>query len=191
MNILKLIASLCLLLVPLLSFSGNSKIASSITQNIKSDIVLLDSSTYLYQVDDFYISGQPSDSIFIELKEKGLGLVINIRTPEEMEELKKNGFDEPAFLDSLGIKYVNIPMGGAAGYAPEMIKQIDEAINEKQGAAMIHCRSAGRATYAFVAWLINYQNMPVDDAITFGKKMRLRFTVEDLLGYELYYGKRE
>jgi hypothetical protein len=33
--------------------------------------------------------------------------------------------------------------------------------------------------------------MPVDDAISLGKKMRLRFTVEDLLGYELYYDKRE
>lgn len=117
--------------------------------------------------------------------------MINIRTVEEMEALKKEGFDERVYLDSLGVKYINIPMGGKIGYSPDMILDIDKGIKNADGEVMIHCRSAGRATYAFVAWLINYQNTSVDDAVTIGKKMRLRFTVEDLLGYDLFYGKRE
>ena len=54
---------------------------------------------------------------------------------------------------------------------------------------MIHCRGAGRATNALVAWLINYQHMPVNDAFTLGKKMQMRFYIEDLLGYELTFDK--
>jgi hypothetical protein len=41
-----------------------------------------------------------------------------------------------------------------------------------------------------VAWLINYQHVPVDEAIALGKKMELRFYLEDLLGYELSFDKK-
>ena len=160
-------------------------------QELNENIQLLDSSTYLYQLGDFYISGQPNDSIFQELKNQGLDLVVNIRTPEEMETLKADGFDEELLLDSLAIRYVLVPMGGKAGYSPEQIQKIDEGIKSSTGKIMIHCRSAGRATNAFVSWLINYRDVGVDDAINLGKQMRLKFTIEDLLGYELSFDRKK
>lgn len=157
---------------------------------ISNEIIMLDSTINLYKAGNFYISGQPNDSIFSALKDNGLNLVINIRTPEEMEVLKKDGFDEETLLDSLSIPYINVPIGGNAGFTKEAIENINSAINANSVNIMIHCRSAGRATNAWVAWLINYQHVPVDEAIALGKKMELRFYLEDLLGYELSFDKK-
>jgi protein tyrosine phosphatase (PTP) superfamily phosphohydrolase (DUF442 family) len=154
----------------------------------QDDILLLDSSINLYQAGDFYISGQPTDSIISTLKEKGLGLIINVRTPEEMEKIKEDGFDEKAFSGSLHIPYVNIPMGGKYGFTQTSIKEINDAIQLHEGSVMIHCGSAGRATNAWMAWLINYYDTPIDDATSLGKQMQFRFYLEDLLGYELSFG---
>lgn len=157
---------------------------------MSNEIIMLDSTINLYKAGNFFISGQPNDSVFSSLKNIGLGLVINIRTPEEMEAMKITGLDEEQLLDSLNIPYVNVPIGGNAGFTKEAIENINSAINANSGDIMIHCRSAGRATNAWVAWLINYQHVPVDEAIALGKKMELRFYLEDLLGYELFFDKK-
>lgn len=154
------------------------------------EIHLLDSATYLYKAGDFFISGQPNDSILISLKDQNLQLIINIRTQEEIEIIKENGFDEEAFSDSLDIAYVNIPIGGDAGFTKEAIKGINDAIQLHDGNIMIHCRTAGRATNSWMAWLINYYDVPVVDAINLGKQMRFRLYLEDLLGYELTFGEK-
>jgi protein tyrosine phosphatase (PTP) superfamily phosphohydrolase (DUF442 family) len=156
-----------------------------------AQIHVLDSTNFnLYRVGDFYISGQPDDSTFLALRDKGLELVVNIRTPEEMEELRQDGFDEEAFLDSLDIEYVQVPIGGSYGFTPQAIANIDEAIQGHSGPVMIHCRGAGRATNAFMAWLVNYRDVPLDEAFTLGRQMQLRLIIEDLLGYELSISRK-
>jgi len=155
----------------------------------KDEIHLLDSTINLYKAGDFYISGQPNDSIIATLKDQDIGLIINVRTPEEMEIIKESGFDEEAFSDSLNISYVNIPIGGSYGFNQTSIKAINDAIISHDGAVLIHCRSAGRATNAWMAWLINYYDVPINDAISLGRHMQLRLYLEDLLGYELSFSK--
>ena len=157
----------------------------------ESEIVLIDTVINQYQAGDFLISGQPNDSVYMALKKSGLGLVINVRTPQEMEALKKEGFDEHAFLDLLGISYINTPIGGEAGFTTEAIDKINEALHGQSGRVMIHCRTSNRATMAWVAWLINYRHMSVNDAFALGRKMQLNLEMEDLLGYELTYEKKE
>jgi protein tyrosine phosphatase (PTP) superfamily phosphohydrolase (DUF442 family) len=155
------------------------------------EILVLDSTINLYQVGDFYITGQPGQAIFEKLKNQNLRLVINIRTTEEMDVLKKEGYDEAAFLDSIDIPYVHIPIGGNAGFTSTAIQEIDDAIKKyDQGKVMVHCRSAARATNAWMAWLINYDDIPVNDAIDMGRKMQFSFYLENLLGYELSFGKK-
>ena len=154
------------------------------------EILLLDSTINLYQAGDFFISGQPNDSIIIALKNQDLKLIINVRTPEEMETIKKNGFDEEAFSDSLNIPYINIPIGGDAGFTKKAISDINDAIQLHDGNIMIHCRGAGRATNAWIAWLTNYYDVSLNDAITLGKQMQFKIYLEDLLGYELSYSEK-
>ena len=74
----------------------------------QSEITLLDSATYLFKAGDFYISGQPNDSILIALKKQDLKLIINIRTVEEIEKHVSSGkpamlyfSSQPAALDSV------------------------------------------------------------------------------------------
>jgi len=160
--------------------------------NSPEEIVVLDSAINLYQAGDFYISGQPDRVVLKKLANQNMGLVINIRTPEEMDGLKKDGFDEAAFLDSLNIPYINIPIGGKAGFTSKAIQEIDSVIKKyPQARIMIHCRSAARATNAWMAWLINYEDIPVNDAIDMGRKMQFSFILEDLLGYDLSFGQKQ
>lgn len=154
------------------------------------EIHLLDSTTFLYQAGDFFISGQPNDSIIATLKDQDIGLIINVRTPEEMKIIKESGFDEEVVADSLDIPYVNIPIGGNYGFTQSSIKEINDAIILHEGTVLIHCRGAGRATNAWMAWLINYYDIPIDDAISLGRQMQFRFYFEDLLGYELSFDKK-
>jgi protein tyrosine phosphatase (PTP) superfamily phosphohydrolase (DUF442 family) len=156
----------------------------------REEIVLLDSTINLYKAGDFFISGQPNDSIISALKNQGLELIINVRTHEEMAIIKENGFDEEAFSDSLNIPYVNIPIGGDAGFTQKAINDINDAIQLHDGNVMIHCRAAGRATNAWIAWLTNYYNVSLDDAIILGKQMQFKLYLEDLLGYELSYREK-
>ena len=186
----KVLVFIPFVLIVFISFGQKQKSKLKIPKK-PNQISTIDSKINLYQAGDFYIAGQPSDSMFLALQDKGLDVVINVRTPEEMEALKKEGFDEEVFLDSLGIKYLNLPIGGKAGYSKEVIDNINSALASSKGSAMIHCRSAGRATNAWVAWLINYDNIPVNTAITLGKQMQLKFNLEDLLGYDLYYDKNK
>lgn len=156
----------------------------------KDEIHLLYSTINLYKAGDFYISGQPNDSIIATLKDQNIGLIINVRTPEEMNDIKENGFDEEAVADSLHIPYVNIPIGGNYGFTQSSIKEINDAIILHEGTVLIHCRGAGRATNAWMAWLINYYDIPIDDAISLGKQMQFRLYLENLLGYELSFGEK-
>jgi protein tyrosine phosphatase (PTP) superfamily phosphohydrolase (DUF442 family) len=154
------------------------------------EIMLIDSATSLYKAGDFYIGGQPNDSTLKELKEDQVKLIVNIRTPKEVDDVKDKGFDEAAFANALGIAYFNIPVGGDAGYHPEAVQKMDEAFKEVPGKKFIHCRGAGRATLIWMAWLVNYGGTSVADAISYGKQIRFQMPLEDFLGYELSYEKK-
>ncbi len=186
--------SITIVFIVINSLPGNSQDTGSNRKlsipSSPEDIVLVDPSTNLFQAGEFYISGQPTDSLFNLLKEKDLGLVINVRTPEEMEGVKEDGFDEEKYLDKLGIAYVNIPMGGDYGFSKQSISDIQKAIQQHEGTVMIHCRGAGRATNAWMAWLINYYNHPVNETIELGRHMQFSLYLEDLLGYELSFQKK-
>ncbi len=171
-------------------FSQGGQVGKREIPKSPEEILLMDSTINLYKAGDFFISGQPNDSILIALQKQNLQLIINIRTAEEIEVIKEKGFDEVAFSDSLNIAYVNIPIGGKAGFTEKAIQDINDAIQRHDGNIMIHCRSAGRASNAWMAWLINYYDLPVDDAIILGKQMQFRLYLEDLLGYELSYSKK-
>jgi len=80
-------------------------------------------------------------------------LIINLRTQEEIEIIKEEGFDEVTFLDSLNIPYYNISMNAESGYDKETIQKINDIILLHKDDIMIHCRTAGRATYVWMAWL--------------------------------------
>ena len=129
---------------------------NSSSQTISSEPILIDDTYNLYKVDEVFIAGQPTMSNLDSLSKIGVSLIINLRTKGEMDDLD---FDEANEAEKLGIKYEHYPMGGSDGYNPDVIKKMGKQIEKTKGQVLIHCRSAGRATYAWMAWMVRYQNI--------------------------------
>lgn len=171
---------LFLLLLPVIGLCQDRKLSTS-------DPVLIDESYNLYSAGDVFLAGQPTQNNLDSLFDAGVELVVNLRTEDEMDHLS---FDESKYLKSKKIKYIHIPMGGDAGYKAEAIDKMGKAINKSDGKVLIHCRSAGRATYSWMAWLVRYQDYSIDEAVRMGSKARFTVPFFDLLGYPVTFQKK-
>jgi protein tyrosine phosphatase (PTP) superfamily phosphohydrolase (DUF442 family) len=162
-------------IVPILSLAQKSR-------DIISPI-LIDSTVNLYEAGDFFLSGQPEKETLDLLKEKGVTLVVNVRTNVEMDLHNRKMFDEPGYIKDLDMKYLHVEVGGDAGFTPEAVKKVADGIKDADGKILIHCRGAGRATLVWMAWLINYDGYSINNAIELGKNAVFSFPLENLLGY--------
>ncbi|MGE3956557.1 MAG: sulfur transferase domain-containing protein [Vicinamibacterales bacterium] len=123
--------------------------------------------------DDMFIGGQPTEKALRELKAKGVTTVVNLRMPQEMEQI---GFDEAALIKQLGMKYVHIPMRGTPEnpYGPKQLDQFAEAMNTADGKVLLHCTVAWRASHMWGAYLIRERKVPVAAAVEQARKINLR-----------------
>ncbi len=101
---------------------------------------------------DYYLSrsAQPMRDDFIWLKNRGVTDIINFRTMHN----PKLDFDEKTVVESLGMKYHNIPTTSAA---PEENKifaflELIQSIKNNQGKAHLHCKAGADRTgmYSFI-----------------------------------------
>ena len=145
--------------------------------------VLIDSSFNLYQTGKIFLSGQPNREEIASLLDKGVTLIINVKTAGEMRRFAEEEFDEQSYIKDHHADYFNIGVGGTEGYKPEVIDAIAEKIKTSKGDVLIHCGSGFRATIVWMAWLVKTGQCSIDDAIKLGKKARYSTPFEDLLGY--------
>lgn len=123
--------------------------------------------------DDMFIGGQPTEKALRELRAKGVTTVINLRMPQEMEQI---GFDEAALVKQLGMRYVHIPMRGSAEnpYGPKELDRFAEAMASADGKVLLHCTVAWRASHMWGAYLIRDRKVPVTTAVAQTRKINLR-----------------
>lgn len=152
-----------------------------------SEPIMVDESYSLYQAGDFFLAGQPDQEDLDSLIDNGMTLVVNLRTADELSFLS---FDEEKYLKKRKIDYIHIPMGGNDGYPPEAIEKMNKMLKSAEGKVLIHCRGAGRATYAWMAWLIRFQSYSIDEAILLGSKARFSVPFFDLLGFPITIQKK-
>jgi len=121
--------------------------------------------------DDLFIAGQPTERALREMKALGVTTVINLRSPEEMGRI---GFDEPALIAELGMKYVYIPMRGteALPYSPAGLRAFAEAMKAANGKVLLHCTIAWRASHLWGAYLIE-QGVPVAQVLEHTRAINL------------------
>ena len=169
------------LTISIFTFGQKSKLSVS-------EPVMIDNTYNLFEAGDVFLAGQPTQEKLDSLLNAGVSLVVNLRTAGEMEMLP---FKEEDYLNSKGIRYVHIPLGGEDGYPPEAIEKMGKAMQSAEGKVLVHCRSAGRATYAWMAWLIRYQGYPIDKAVEFGNKARFSVPFFELLGYPVTIQQKE
>ncbi|MFO7588384.1 MAG: sulfur transferase domain-containing protein [Gemmatimonadota bacterium] len=143
----------------------------------------------LARTGDVYVSGQPSREALDWLQSRGVTTVVNLRTQPEMDDRDRVPYDEAAALDSLGIQYVHIPLGGEdAPYTPEAVERFAEAVDAAEGKVLLHCTVAWRASHMWVAYLVRHRGMALDEAIAHGEAINLgTLPIEGLLGAELTY----
>lgn len=137
------------------------------------DITGLFQEKYASVGDDMFIGGQPTEKALRELKAKGVTTVVNLRMPQEMEQI---GFDEAGLLKELGIKYVHIPMRGSPEnpYGPKQLDQFTEVMNTATGKVLLHCTVAWRASHMWGAYLIRERKMPVATVVEQVRSINLR-----------------
>ena len=84
--------------------------------------------------------GQPTDEELAEVAEKGYRTVVNLRSEAEVAETS-----EPETVEGLGLRYVGIPMAGAAGLTAENAAALDAVLADPSSyPVLIHCASGNR-----------------------------------------------
>jgi uncharacterized protein (TIGR01244 family) len=129
----------------------------------------------LYLDGRVFISGQPTEAAFAAFSRRGLTVVVNTRTSEEVEDREKVPFDEEKIVRSLGMSYVWIPLGGDDHpYDPAAVQRLAEVLSSENGQVLIHCLYGGRAAYLWVAHLVKYEGFPLEQAMARGEAMVLK-----------------
>ncbi len=120
------------------------------------------------------ISGQPSGQAFERFKALGVTAVVNLRTPQEMEDRERIPFDEAEAVGALGLEYVTIPLGGDDHpYTPEAVERFADVLSRHQGKVLVHCTVGWRASYMWTAYLIRYQGMDLGPALARGEAVAI------------------
>ncbi len=133
------------------------------------------------------IAGQPDQEALRGLASKGVTVVVNLRTPEEMADREVVPFDEEELIAQLGLDSVLIPIGGEDyPFRESAVDQFATVLEDHSGLVLLHCRSGVRASYLWVAYLVTVRGMSLDEALVRGEEMRIRPSpLEGLLGRDL------
>ena len=154
---------------------GTSELADSRAQPEKIGTVEGVNGDNLFLDGRVYISGQPDESALADLKDLGVTVVVNARTPAEFEDREEVPFDEESVVRDLGMDYVSIPLGGDEHpYEPGAVQRLTEVLASTDGPVLIHCTLGGRAAYLWLAYLVQEEGLPLDQAMARGEAMMLK-----------------
>ncbi|WP_417478188.1 beta-lactamase hydrolase domain-containing protein [Maricaulis sp.] len=100
---------------------------------------------------DVWLASQPSEADLDAWAAAGVGLVVNSRTPEETASLP---FDMRAAAESRGMRYAELPIGGASGASPALTGELARLLAVSEGPVVLHCRSGTRSAHLYAAYLV-------------------------------------
>ena len=127
--------------------------------------------------------GQPSAAHLAAFNAAGGRIVLDLRDPMEPRPL-----DEPATVASLGMEYVNVPVGpgtltdATLEHVRGVLRQAGEQV------VLVHCGSGNRVGGALLPYLMLDQGMEEDDAV--GQAMRVGLRSAELMEWGLDYARR-
>ncbi len=154
-------------------------------------VVKIDEFKNFFKSGNYYFGGQPTLESLDWLKSEEVNVVINLRTEDENKDYANYAYNEENMVKEKGMKYISLPISYPDSYNPETLAQFSEILNENDGKVFIHCRSCGRVTYFFMAYLVEYKEYSLNEAVEFGKQMKFSFALEDLLGKEVEMNIKE
>ena len=129
------------------------------------------------------MGGQPTLEALKWLKSQGVNKIINLRTEDENNEFTASAFYEETNAKELGFEYHSLPINGIIDYTPEKLDVFLSLMNKNEK-ILIHCRTGGRVTHFFMAYLIKDREYTINEAVKIGKNLRFSFPLENLLNAE-------
>ncbi len=136
-------------------------------------------------VKHLYLSAQPDQATLDMAIEQGIGVVINLREPNEQD------WDERAAATSRGLTYYNLPIArGGPGFDSDLLAQISKLVGKHRNTKiLLHCSSGNRAGAWFAVHLVRDHGMPVEQSIEMSRKVGLtnpgmKSRVQDFLATE-------
>tara|TARA_R110001583_G_scaffold55451_3_gene168491 strand:- start:3938 stop:4486 length:549 start_codon:yes stop_codon:yes gene_type:complete len=169
-----------LLLILFLAFSSHAK-----NQTVKTDSVeIIKDFKGAFKYQNYYLSAQPSLEALRWYKSQGASTIINLRTEKENKDFTANAFNEENMAKELGLDYHCLPIGGSKDYTPENLDAFAKLITGDEK-LLIHCRSAGRVTIIFMAYLVKYKGYSINEAAHVGRSLKFSLPLEKMLETEI------
>ncbi len=119
-----------------------------------------------------YVSGQPSQAQLQALPGTGVDTVIDLRQADE-----PRGYDEQAAAERLGLRYVRLPVAGAAGLTDANVSALRQMLAHSDGKVLLHCASGNRAG-ALLALLARRDGADLDTALELGRRAGMKPSLE-------------
>ncbi len=116
----------------------------------------------------YITGGQPSVKDLTLLAKHGVKTVINLRTKKEFTQ-----FDEKKIVESLGMKYISIPVAGKNGINQQNLTLFNQALGQNKNKTLVHCASGNRVGAFFALDAFNYKGKSATEAMIIGKKTGL------------------
>ncbi len=118
--------------------------------------------------DDLFTGGQPDAAAWALLEARGVTTVINLRSDQEMA-----GSDEAAQVRAAGMRYVHIPVAGAADVDRAHAARLRAAMAAASGKVLVHCASGNRAGALLAIDAADRRGLDAAQAIAWGRKAGL------------------
>ena len=119
----------------------------------------VDSPATVVQHDRVLLAAQPALEDLDAWAAAGIQAVVNSRTPEETASLD---FDLRDAVESRGMRYVELPIGGSHGANAEHTVALGELLAELDGPIAMHCRSGTRSAHLYSAYMVS-QDPSIED----------------------------
>jgi protein tyrosine phosphatase (PTP) superfamily phosphohydrolase (DUF442 family) len=84
----------------------------------------------------------------------------------------------------MGFEYIHIPVDGYDDYRPDKLDTVSKKLNTNEK-VLLHCRSAGRVTYFFMAYLVKSKGFKLEEAVKIGEQLKYYNPLEWLLNEEI------
>lgn len=131
-------------------------------------------------VGNLLFGGQPAPETLADLAGRGYKTVLNTRGRGEIE------WDERAEVETLGMKYVSIPMPyPIESITDEQVEAFAELMKDAERPMVTHCGSGNRVAGLWAVWLAEHGGLEPERALELGTKAgmtRIRPVVEKRLG---------
>ena len=109
-------------------------------------------------------AGQPSAQQLRDAARSGVTTVIDLRRPEE-----DRGYDEGAQAEQLGLRYVRLPIAGAADLTTANARTLQLLLAQDDGTTLLHCASGNRAGALLALLNARLEGASTDDALQLGR----------------------